>query len=80
MAILDIYGFEILEKNGFDQLLINLCNEKLHQVVLQSTLKGEQEEYLRENIEWCSVEFYDNVNVCELLEKVTLFLFTLLLL
>ena len=29
-------------------MLINYCNEKLHQIFIELTLKSEQEEYLRE--------------------------------
>lgn len=42
IGILDIYGFEILDKNGFEQLCINFVNEKLQQIFIQLTLKAEQ--------------------------------------
>ena len=38
----------MLHSNGFEQMLINYCNEKLHQIFIELTLKSEQEEYLRE--------------------------------
>jgi myosin heavy subunit len=50
LGVLDIYGFEILGMNGLEQLLINLCNEKLQQLHISLTLKGEQEEYAAEGI------------------------------
>lgn len=60
MGILDIYGFEIFEKNSFEQFCINFCNEKLQQLFIELTLKSEQDEYLREGIEWVPVEYFDN--------------------
>lgn len=42
LAILDIYGFEIFEKNGFEQFCINFVNEKLQQIFIELTLKAEQ--------------------------------------
>ncbi|XP_054257245.1 unconventional myosin-Ib-like, partial [Macrosteles quadrilineatus] len=69
LGILDVYGFEMLEKNGFEQFVINFCNEKLHQVIIEATLKQEQEEYLREDITWTPVDFFNNSNVCHIIEK-----------
>ncbi|KAJ1521026.1 hypothetical protein ONE63_002738 [Megalurothrips usitatus] len=68
IGILDIYGFEILEKNGFEQLCINFVNEKLQQIFIQLTLKAEQEEYVAENIAWSPIDYFNNQVVCELLE------------
>jgi len=42
IGILDIYGFEIFENNGFEQFCINFVNEKLQQIFIELTLKAEQ--------------------------------------
>lgn len=70
VGILDIYGFEIFEKNSFEQLCINYVNEKLQQIFIQLTLKTEQEEYAREKIQWTAIKYFDNKVVCELIEQV----------
>ncbi|KAJ8117286.1 hypothetical protein OPT61_g1498 [Boeremia exigua] len=69
IGILDIYGFEIFEKNSFEQLCINYVNEKLQQIFIQLTLKAEQEEYEREQIKWTPIKYFDNKVVCELIEE-----------
>ena len=69
VGILDIYGFEIFEKNSFEQLCINYVNEKLQQIFIQLTLKTEQEEYAREQIKWTPINYFDNKIVCELIEE-----------
>lgn len=69
IGILDIYGFEIFEKNSFEQLCINYVNEKLQQIFIQLTLKAEQEEYAREQIKWTPIKYFDNKVVCELIEE-----------
>lgn len=42
VGILDIYGFEIFARNGFEQFCINYVNEKLQQIFIELTLKAEQ--------------------------------------
>ncbi|NXK74791.1 MYO1A protein, partial [Amazona guildingii] len=69
MGVLDIYGFEIFQDNGFEQFIINYCNEKLQQIFILLTLKEEQEEYVREGIQWTPVEFFDNSIICNLIEN-----------
>ena len=69
IGILDIYGFEIFERNSFEQLCINYVNEKLQQIFIQLTLKAEQEEYQREQIQWTPIKYFDNKVVCELIEE-----------
>ena len=68
IGILDIYGFEIFEKNGFEQFCINFVNEKLQQIFIELTLKAEQEEYVAENIKWTPIEYFNNAIVVDLLE------------
>nr|TKV91368.1 hypothetical protein SEVIR_9G091500v2 [Setaria viridis] len=69
IGVLDIYGFESFKINSFEQLCINLTNEKLQQHFNQHVFKMEQEEYTREEIDWSYVEFVDNQDVLDLLEK-----------
>ena len=52
IAVLDIYGFEVFESNGFEQLCINYVNEKLQQIFIEFTLRAEQDEYAAEGIAW----------------------------
>ncbi|KAJ8930515.1 hypothetical protein NQ314_016677 [Rhamnusium bicolor] len=68
LGVLDLYGFEVFENNGFEQLMINYCNEKLHQFITAATLKEEQEELIKEGLEWTKVEYFNNIVICQLLE------------
>jgi len=57
-----------LQDNSFEQLCINYVNEKLQQIFIELTLKTEQEEYVREQIQWTEIKYFDNKVVCELIE------------
>eukprot|EP00227_Mantoniella_beaufortii_P020036 CAMPEP_0197602356 /NCGR_PEP_ID=MMETSP1326-20131121/37008_1 /TAXON_ID=1155430 /ORGANISM="Genus nov. species nov., Strain RCC2288" /LENGTH=619 /DNA_ID=CAMNT_0043169693 /DNA_START=154 /DNA_END=2010 /DNA_ORIENTATION=- len=69
IGVLDIYGFESFKTNSFEQFCINLANEKLQQHFNQHVFKMEQEEYEREAIDWSYIEFVDNQDVLDLIEK-----------
>ncbi|CBH10638.1 myosin IB heavy chain, putative [Trypanosoma brucei gambiense DAL972] len=68
LGVLDIYGFEVFNKNGFEQFCINYVNEKLQQIFIELTLKVEQEEYVREKIPWEEIKYFNNKVVCDLIE------------
>lgn len=69
IGVLDIYGFEVFDANGFEQFCINYCNEKLQQLFIELVLKQEQEEYKNEGIEWTNIDYFNNQVICELVEK-----------
>ncbi|XP_022215250.2 unconventional myosin-Ia isoform X1 [Drosophila obscura] len=69
LALLDFYGFEVLDHNSFEQFAINYSAEKIHQNFVFHLLRSEQELYIREGLEWSRIDYFDNESICELIDK-----------
>ena len=68
IGILDIYGFESLLNNGFEQLLINYANETLQTIFNRVIFEGEKSLYSAEGINWDATDFPDNSKCLDLIE------------
>lgn len=71
ISLLDIFGFERYEANGFEQLCINFANEKLQQYFLHCVFKNEQEICKAEGVRFPKVDYSDNEGCVDVIEKVT---------
>jgi len=69
IGILDIFGFEVLEANSFEQLCINYANEKLQQYFNANTFTLEEAFYKSQGVEYSFLKFVDNQPVLDLLES-----------
>ncbi|XP_019449127.1 PREDICTED: myosin-2-like isoform X2 [Lupinus angustifolius] len=69
ISILDIYGFETLQKNSFEQFCINYANERLQQHFYRHLFKLEQEDYESDGMDWTKINYEDNQECLDLFEK-----------
>ena len=67
VGLLDAFGFELLQSNSFEQLLINATNERLQNFFIQCVMKAEQSLYEAEKVPWQGVPYSDNAKTIALL-------------
>jgi myosin-5 len=60
IGILDIFGFEVFQTNGFEQFCINYANEKLQGLFNDQLITAQQKEYTEEGIQWSQIDFTGN--------------------
>ncbi|KAI6191670.1 Unconventional myosin-X [Aphelenchoides bicaudatus] len=78
IGILDIFGFENLRENSFEQLCVNHSNELLQQFFTRQIFKLEQSEYEAQQIGWQHLDYVDNQPVINLLAASHLGIFQLI--
>ncbi|XP_041659082.1 unconventional myosin-X isoform X3 [Cheilinus undulatus] len=69
ICILDIFGFENFEVNRFEQFNINYANEKLQEYFNKHIFSLEQLEYNKEGLVWVDINWMDNGECLDLIEK-----------
>jgi len=70
IGTLDIYGFERLQTNSFEQLCINLANERLQQFFIEEVLEAEQRTYAEERLNICKWQLPDNQPVVKSIQGI----------
>lgn len=70
IGTLDIYGFERLQTNSFEQLCINLANERLQQFFVEEVLEAEQKTYAEESLNIKDLQLPDSGPVVRSIQKI----------
>ncbi|RLN10008.1 hypothetical protein C2845_PM11G21890 [Panicum miliaceum] len=75
IGVLDIYGFESFKTNSYDMIMnangseVGYGDTESVTRMSKHVFKMEQEEYTKEEINWSYIEFIDNQDVLDLIEK-----------
>lgn len=69
ISLLDMFGFESFDTNGFDQLCVNYSNEKLQHKYVHDNLLRLTKEYQDEGITLFDIGSVDNTNTVDLFES-----------
>ncbi|XP_058504167.1 unconventional myosin-IXb isoform X3 [Solea solea] len=78
IGVLDMFGFENLRTNSFEQLCINYSNEKLQCYINQHIFRVQQEDYVSEGIAWQNIDYNDDSGCIQLISEKSTGLFDLL--
>ena len=69
IGILDIFGFEIMVTNSFEQLCINFANECLQKQFNENVFVLEKERYEEEGLDPSVIVYQDNQSVIDVISK-----------
>jgi myosin heavy subunit len=69
IGILDIFGYEVLQDNSFEQLCIAFANQSLQHIFDRHWEAQEKREYDREGVSHAKVAFRDNEALLRLLDS-----------
>ena len=69
IGIIEFIGFEKKGKNEFEQFCCNYANEVFNQYYVNYNFKHQQEEFIKENIDWTKVNFIDNCDLLNLIDN-----------
>jgi myosin heavy subunit len=67
IGILDIFGFENLKLNTYEQLIVNSTNEQLQQSFYQNLFDNEHQLYQKEGIPYPPVAYKNNKQIIDLI-------------
>jgi myosin heavy subunit len=70
IGVLDIFGFEVFEKNSFEQFCINFANEKLQALFNDYVFRMECAEYEQEGVTFPGTGFIDNTQTLLLISGI----------
>jgi myosin heavy subunit len=70
IGVLDIFGFEVFEKNSFEQFCINFANEKLQALFNDYVFRMECAEYEQEGVTFPGTGFVDNTQTLLLISGI----------
>eukprot|EP00946_MAST-07B_sp_MAST-7B-sp1_P005414 g5414.t1 len=68
IGVLDIFGFEILPSNSFEQLCINYANESLQALYNDFVFSQELKQYEEEGVDCSNITYTDNRQLLSLLD------------
>ena len=69
IGVLDIFGFEIVETNSFEQLIINYANESLQKLYNDFVFQYELKAYEKEGIDVSNITYTANNQLLQLLDQ-----------
>ena len=65
--LMDFFGFEVLDTNSFEQFVINMINESIHNHCNNILFVRKQREYEEDGVMWEHVDFFDNTACMQVL-------------